>query len=110
LGHDISGYNKAREEIAYIRFSMGNPYATTFYGLFDAYEYNGGVSGLGRRATYSISQVEKALEKYNQVFQTRASNQPNDEFSVWQRKEIREFIEKCLDTARKEGSVDVVYG
>jgi hypothetical protein len=31
MGHDISGFNKEGEEIAYARFSMGNYNATILY-------------------------------------------------------------------------------
>lgn len=35
MGHDIVGYNKAGKEIAYARFSMGNPNATVLYTLLN---------------------------------------------------------------------------
>lgn len=35
MGHDIFGLNKAREEIAYARFSMWNRNAILLYGLLE---------------------------------------------------------------------------
>ncbi|WEG14644.1 hypothetical protein PU629_09890 [Pullulanibacillus sp. KACC 23026] len=108
MGHDICGYNKARQEIAYARFSLGNSNASILYALLDAYDYHAGVSGSGEIASFSLQEIEKAIEKYKQVFKHDASSQlePMD----WDQKQILQFIQNCLTTARQEGSVSVFFG
>lgn len=108
MGHDISGYNKAGEEIAYARFSMGNYNATTLYHLLDANNYYAGVSGSGDSATFSIQQFEKALNSYNQLYNNSDSLSESD-FSNWDQKQILNFILNCLSTAQLEGSVRVCF-
>ncbi|MDR7238441.1 hypothetical protein [Neobacillus drentensis] len=103
MGHDISGYNKAGEEIAYARFSMGNHNATILYNLLDANNYYAGVSGSGGSSTFSIQQIEKALNGYKQFYK-------NSDFLNMDQKQISEFIQNCLATARIEGSVGVYFG
>ncbi len=51
MGHDISGFNKAGQEIAYARFSMGNCNALILYRLLNAQKYYAGVSGSGGGTT-----------------------------------------------------------
>lgn len=108
MGHDISGLNKAGEEIAYARFSMGNYNAHILYSLLDANEYNGGVSGIGDVSTFSIQQIEKALNAYNQFFENNDSLSECDNVS-WDQKQIQNFILNCLATAKKEGNVKICF-
>jgi hypothetical protein len=107
MGHDISGYNKAGEEIVYARFSMGNYNATILYSLLDANDYFAGVSGSGGSSTFSIQQIEKAMNTYKQLFNTSDSDQLK---SDWDQKQILNFIQNCLATAQKDGSVKVLFG
>jgi hypothetical protein len=104
MGHDISGINKAGEEIAYARFSMGNYNSTILYRLLDADDYFAGVSGTGESTIFSIRQIERALDAYNQTYGKVVSR------SVWDLKQIHEFIQNCLTTAQKEGTVRVFFG
>lgn len=60
MGHDIYGYNKAGESIAYARFSMQNYNSYILYDILNAQEYNGGVSGIGNSLTLSKKEMEKA--------------------------------------------------
>jgi hypothetical protein len=106
MGHDISGYNKAGEEIAYARFSMGNYNSTILYSLLDAEKYYAGVSGSGNSSTFSIKQIEKALITYNRMYGNGNSLSEND----WDLKQIWNFIQNCLATAKIEGSVGVYFG
>ncbi|MEW9051577.1 MAG: hypothetical protein AB2392_10510 [Neobacillus sp.] len=106
MGHDISGHNKAGEEIAYARFSMGNYNSLILYSLLDADKYFAGVSGSGDSCTFSIQQIEKALNTYNQKYGNGASLSETD----WDLKQILDFIHNCLTTAQKEGSVCVYFG
>ncbi|WP_413302705.1 hypothetical protein AA0X95_24525 [Bacillus sp. 1P10SD] len=103
MGHDIYGVNKAGKEIAYARFSMGNYNATILYSLLEAHKYYAGVSGSGNWNTYSIPQIEKALNKYKQLYK-------NGDSQNWDLKQILEFIQNCLETAKKEESVRVYFG
>ena len=108
MGHDISGFNKAGEEIAYARFSMGNYNADILYSLLDADQYNGGVSGIGDNAAFSIQQIEKALDAYNQLFGN--SDSPSESNNLpWDQKRILNFILNCLATAKKEESVRICF-
>lgn len=107
MGHDISGYNKAGEEIAYARFSMGNFDATILYDLLDANDYDAGVSGSGDSSVFSIQHIENALNAYNQLYDNPpAEGDPVD----WDQKQILNFIQNCLTTAQKDGSVTVFFG
>ncbi|MCM3117282.1 hypothetical protein M3610_18565 [Neobacillus sp. MER 74] len=101
MGHDISGYNKAGEEIAYARFSMGNYNATILYSLLDANHYYAGVSGSGGSATFSIQQIEKALNAYKKLYNNDDSKSESDLIN-WDQNQIKNFILNCLATARKE--------
>jgi hypothetical protein len=104
MGHDISGYNNAGEEIAYARFSMGNYNSTILYNLLDANKFYAGVSGSGNSTTFSIKQFEKALNIYNQLYGHSLSERD------WDLKQIQDFIQNCLATAQKEGSVNIYFG
>ncbi|WP_400244590.1 hypothetical protein AB3U99_24265 [Niallia sp. JL1B1071] len=108
MGHDISGFNKAGKEIAYARFSMGNYNAHILYSLLDADQYNGGVSGIGDAAAFSVKQMEKALDAYNQLFGKRDSPSGNNNLP-WDQKQILNFILNCLATAKKEEKVRVCF-
>jgi hypothetical protein len=109
MGHDIYGLNKAREEIAYARFSMWNRNAILLYGLLEAYPFYAGVSGSGRSSIFSIQQFEKALNDYKKLFKTGDSPSESDCTSLDQ-KQILNFIQNCLATAQKEKSVEVYFG
>jgi len=110
MGHDISGYNKEGNEVAYARFSMGNRNATIIYRLLDAFQHYGGVSGKGRSSTFSIQQIEKALRDCNQLFSNKATSHSSNDPIPWDQKQIQDFIINCLETAQKEGSVKVFFG
>ncbi|WP_036688563.1 hypothetical protein [Paucisalibacillus globulus] len=109
MGHDIYGINKNREEIAYARFSMGNPNATLLYRLLDAYEYFAGVSGTGEMASFSLQQMEEAWKIFKE-YNKDVSFHSEDELENWDEKQIYKFIHNCLTTAQKEGSVRVYFG
>lgn len=109
MGHDILGYNKAGEEIAYARFSMGNRNAIILYNLLDAINYYAGVSGSGRSSAFSKLQIEKALNACNQFFDNNDSY-PKNNFFPMDQDQILNFIQNCLATAKIEGSVNVYFG
>ncbi|MCC3357795.1 hypothetical protein [Bacillus sp. REN16] len=109
MGHDISGYNKAGEEIAYARFGMSNYNSTFLYSFLDADEYYAGVSGTGGGTTFSTEQIEKALYSYEQFFGS-GEVQLESNGANWDQKQIQDFILNCLITAQKEGSVKVLFG
>lgn len=104
MGHDISGINNRGEEIAYARFSMGNYNSTILYSLLDANKFYAGVSGSGKSSIFSIKQMEKALNTYNQLYGNSLSERD------WDLKQIHDFIHNCMATAQKEGSVNIYFG
>jgi hypothetical protein len=106
MGHDIYGYNKTGEEIAYARFSMGNYNASILYSLLDANDYNAGVSGSGHSFTFSLQQIEKAMNAYKKLYH----NGDPSEFLAWDQKQILSFIQNCLVIAEKEERVRVFFG
>ncbi|UCZ52608.1 hypothetical protein LGQ02_17615 [Bacillus shivajii] len=110
MGHDISGFNKAGEEIAYARFSMWNDHATILYSLLDASDYYAGVSGIGDTSTFSTQQIEKALNEYKKLFDNGDSSLPENDFVTWDLEQILNFIQNCLAIAKEEGSVKVYFG
>lgn len=109
MGHDIYGYNKKGEEVAYARFSMGNHNATILYRLLDSIDYYAGVSGNGGSTTFSIQQLEKALYDYGQFFNDSTALLESEPLE-WDQKQIRNFILNCLEIAQKEGKVGVFFG
>ncbi|WP_249871632.1 hypothetical protein [Oceanobacillus saliphilus] len=108
MGHGISGYNKAGEEIAYARFSMGNYNATILYSLLDANDYYAGVSGSGDSTSFTIQQIEKALSDYKQLYSN--SDSALSDSKNWDQKQIRSFLLNCLATVQKEENVSVFFG
>ncbi|MDQ0253516.1 hypothetical protein J2S74_000888 [Evansella vedderi] len=110
MGHDISGFNRAGEEIAYARFSMGNYNATILYEVLNAYDYYAGVSGSGNTSTFSVQQIEKALNNFKKIYIKGDSTLLESDYSNWDLKQILNFIQNCLETAQKEGSVRVYFG
>jgi len=108
MGHDISGFNKAGDEIAYARFSMGNHNAFVLYNLLNANDYYAGASGSGDDSTISVQQIEKALNEFNQIY-NNVSSRSKSAFLAWDQKQIHDFIINCLATAQKEGSVKVLF-
>ena len=108
MGHDVSGYNKAGEEIAYARFSMGNYNAVILYSLLDANHFYAGVSGSGESSTFSIHQIEKAWHAFNQLYDNHDFQSEND-FKNWDQKQIQNFILNCLATAQKRGGAKSVF-
>ncbi|WP_068677000.1 hypothetical protein [Oceanobacillus sp. Castelsardo] len=110
MGHDILGYNKAGEAIAYARFSMGNDNATILYRLLDAIDYHAGVSGSGNSTTFSIQQIEEALNAYKQKCSKGNPTLPKNNFLIGDQKQIQDFLLNCLETAQKEESVTVFFG
>lgn len=110
MGHDILGYNKIRKEIAYARFSMGNYNAAILYSLLNADGYNAGVSGTGDISTFSVQQMEKALNSFKKQCNNADSSLAKDDSLIWDQEQILSFISNCLATAQEEGSVMVYFG
>ena len=110
MGHDISGYNKTGQEIAYARFSMGNYNSIILYSLLDADKYYAGVSGNGGSSTFSMEQIEKASNGCEQLFKQEDSSSSDSDSSSWDQKQIEDFIKNCYKTAQKEGNVRIYFG
>jgi hypothetical protein len=107
MSHEMVGWNKAGEEVAYARFSMSNSNAFVLYDLLDAHKFNAGVSGSGDGSDYSPGQMEKALNAWKHLYGTKSKATNGAE--NWDGKQINEFIVNCLKTSYKEGSVKVVF-
>lgn len=109
MGHDIFGINKNGEKIAYARFNMQNPDAIILYHLLQAEDYYAGVSGTGDISTFSLQQIEQALNDFSQLFNENAAFSESD-FLTWDLKQMKDFIQNCFTTAQKEGSVRIYFG
>ena len=101
-------FNNQQEEVAYLRFSMGNPGALLVYELLDAEDFNGGVSGIGSSLTISLSKMEEALKIYQSLWNEEDLHKMND-FSKSLHKEIQQFLTQCVETAIKEKKVEVTF-
>ncbi len=110
MGHDIYGLDKDGKEIAYARFCMGNYHALILYSLLDSDKFYAGVSGSGGSATFTIQQIEKALDAYRQSYSNVKFPLDGNDANSWDLKQILNFIENCLETAQKDGSVSVYFG
>lgn len=110
MGHDIYGINRAGKEIAYARFSMGNHNAVLLYRVLDAYKYYAGVSGSGQSDTFSVQQIEKAMNTFREWLNDYVESQASNEPLPWDLKQTQDFIKNCFTTAQKEGSVKVYFG
>lgn len=104
MGHDISGYNKKGEEIAYARYSMSNYNADLLYRAFESNDSHGGVSGLGNDKVFILQDVENA--------KTFFSNLKDSDFEgdvEYEKEKLDKFIENCLETAKHEGFVRIGF-
>ncbi|WP_163970910.1 hypothetical protein [Oceanobacillus halotolerans] len=110
MSHDITGHNINGEEIAYARFSMGNYNAAILYSLLDADEYNAGVSGSGDTTTFSVQQMDKAMDLYKKSCNNGDPTLLKSESLSWDEKQILSFLLNCSATAREEGKVTVYFG
>ncbi len=109
MSHEMVGFNTEGEEIAYVRFTMGDLNAHLLYDILDANEHNGGVSGKGASESYSLSQVEAAYNSYNDLNNNVKSSNGQNEFLTWQQKEISKFFNSCINTAQKEKIVTICF-
>lgn len=103
MGHDIMGFNKKEEEVAYIQYSMSNPHAELLYTVLNAHEFNGGFSGSGESKVYNSLQIQLAIEKFKQI------NFENDE-EDYEKNKLKEFLYGCFKTAQEEGKVEINFG
>ncbi|WP_246202661.1 hypothetical protein [Virgibacillus doumboii] len=88
---------------------MWDANSNLFYDLFDANEFHAGVSGSGQAVEMSLPRVKKALAAYKKLKEEDFVMRGNPEFIVWHRNEMLKFINSCLETAKKEGKVTVVF-
>lgn len=105
MGHDIYGYDKARKEVAYARFSKWNFNANVLYSVLEANEFFAGVSGSGGGSEFSVQQIKKAMKEFEVDYDLNPSN----EADKWDVKQIQDFLSNCLATAEKEGEVKVIF-
>lgn len=108
MGHDITLVNKAGEKIGYVRFSAGDFKSYYFYELFGAQDFNGIVSGLGRRKDYGVAKMKRAYEKYLEL-EERHFVYPGNDFGKNQEESIVSFLKNGITSAEKEGTVTIYY-
>lgn len=106
MGHDIFAQNDAGEMIAYLRYTMSDRNSYEIYKLLDVMNYHGGVSGIGISSDFSRPQIENALKNYDEA---RIRYAGNKKFEESQRKEIRKFLTHCLETVKKEDTVQIIF-
>lgn len=109
MGHDIYGYNRNGKEIAYARFFMSNPSASTLYYILGAEEYNGGVSGIGAKEKFSLEQMEKAKNKLLQFYDVEDLSELKIRSLDMDDEQILNFLSNCLKTAKEEDDVEIVF-
>ena len=72
MGHDIHSYTdlkldesgedfKFDNDIAYLRYSMGNENKNRIYTLLDCRQFNNGVSGSSEHAVFPLAAIKRAL-------------------------------------------------
>ncbi|PYZ96987.1 hypothetical protein CR205_11615 [Alteribacter lacisalsi] len=104
----MHGINKSGQEVAYARFSMWNHNSTILYNVLDASQYHAGVSGCGERTTFSRREIERAMSAFINLDKNDIPSR--SDFLNWDQQQVSDFLENCLKSARKEGSVDVYFG
>ncbi|TMN22731.1 hypothetical protein [Lentibacillus cibarius] len=107
MGHDILGYNKSGENVAYLRFSKNDVNSLVVYCLLESSDYFAGVSGTGDSVSFTQQQMEKALENYNRHMIIYPGKK---HFETWQRNEILKFLKNCLEMTKKERTIQVLFG
>lgn len=106
MGHDISARNKTKETIAYLRYVMLDPHSYEIYDLLEVTDSHGGVSGLGDIVTFTEKQISKAIEKLNE---TPSLYTKFGDFKTFPENDVKLFLNNCLETARKEETVQIMF-
>ncbi|KUP09753.1 hypothetical protein Q73_01455 [Bacillus coahuilensis m2-6] len=110
MGHDISGYNRAGDSIAYARFSMGNHNSYILYDVLDCMKFHAGVSGSGEITVFNREQLERASNVFQDKYLQFIPPNLTCEASLWDIKQMTDFIQNCLETTKREGIVKVYFG
>jgi len=92
MGHDIYAYKK--EEVGYLRRSAFSEDNSVIYELLNCTDLDGGVSGVGSRE-FTKEEVEAAI--------TRGKEDKVAE-------DIIEFLEKALEVAEEDYTVEIYFG
>ena len=108
MGHDIMGFNKKGEEKAYARYSMSNPNSTLLYKALNSMKHNCGVSGCGDERDFTVEQVEKAIEFAKKL--KKHDFDEDSDYPNYERDKLNDFLKNCLQVAKKEGKVRILFG
>lgn len=103
MGHDISGYNKQEEQIAYARYSMNNNSARTLYEVLEVYDFDGGVSGIGAQEKFNAERIKQAIENFKNI------DWADFEDGAYEKEKLETFLNNCLKTAQEEGEVTISF-
>lgn len=88
---------------------MSNVNASILYCVLDADEYNGGVSGIGAKVTFSAHQMEKAMDVLLQFYNAGDSTELKEASLNMDEEQILNFLLNCLKTAKEEEEVVIVF-
>lgn len=104
MGHDIGGFNKKGEEVAYARYSMSNYNSDLLYRAFSSDEHHAGVSGDGSDKIFTLEQVEMS-----KVFFENLKDEDFIGDIEYEKEKLKTFIDNCLDTAKEDGIVRIGF-
>lgn len=88
---------------------MSNPSASRLYSLLDAYGHNGGVSGFGTKESFSVEQLEKAVETLLRYFDVKDLMELKTKSLDIDDEQIINFLSNCLRTAKEEDDVEIAF-
>lgn len=109
---DHISFHDCNHEIAYLGAYMGAfrmlyEQGYDWFGLIDAYDCDGGISGNGNSKYIQLADLEKALRVLNEFDpKGRLSSEGRDEFS--HRKPIlQEFMGKCIKWCKENNKSEI---
>lgn len=125
MGFDITAYESEKEitEIAYLRTYMGafrmcDEQGYDWFGLIDAYECYGGVSGNGTGKYIMLTKLLNAMYKLDHhdtkgklADSSFDGTDMRDEWT-YRKPMLKEFMQKCIDwcTKNQTGKIYIYFG
>lgn len=88
---------------------MSNMNASILYQVLGADEYDGGVSGIGATASFSVEQMAKAMAELLKLYNIDDLSKLNKGALDMDKEQILNFISNCLDVAKEEGKVSIAF-
>lgn len=108
MGHDITLMNKDGDVISSVRFSAWDFNSKYFYDIFDAQDYNGGVSGYGQTVDYKVSEMRLAYSRYMKI-REYSFIYNHEQLEYQTKRRIDQFIKNGIEAAEKDGFVRICY-